>query len=47
MDMGTHLGNRELKAEFGAIVVMKNRTEGILFQGFADFPNSDPYLLRF
>ena len=45
--MDTHLRNRELKAEFWAIIVVKNRPEGILFQGFAYFPHSDPHLLRF
>ena len=45
--MDTHLRNRELKAELWTIIVVKNRPEGILFQGFADFPHSDPYLLPF
>ena len=45
--LDTYLRNRELKAEFRTIVVVKNRPEGILFQGFADFPHSDPYLLPF
>lgn len=45
--MDTHLRNRELKAEFWTIIVVKNWPEGVLFQGFADFPHSDPYLLKF
>ena len=44
--LDTYLGNRELKAEFRTIVVVKNRPEGILFQGFADLPHSDPHLLE-
>ena len=47
ISMETHLRNRELKAEFWTIIVVKNRPEGILFQRFADFPHSDPHLLWF
>ena len=45
MQNPNYLGNSELKAELWTIIMVKNRPEGILFQGFAYFPHSDPYLL--
>ena len=41
-----YLWNWELKAEFGAIIVMQDWPKGIFFQSLADFSNTDSHLLN-
>lgn len=41
-----YLWNWELKAEFGAIIVMQDWPKGIFFQSLADFSNTDSHLFK-
>jgi hypothetical protein len=42
--MHTNLGDAELQPELGPIVVVQDRSEGVLLQRIADLPRGHPHL---